>query len=233
MIRLVRGTCQVVLDKPPFVYRRRSGLLCPEGRTLTELWCPARLSALDLGRPGLPQPNKAIVAFDSFAHHGLPNFSGSLVPFNDTALQKIPSPVPSASTAFYDGLKSPADVEGGALRPGGPPSSLYSRQNIGLAMHQLSIAVTYGSITSVIYSVLNNYLNMSAVLVATATALVKVPNALRLFTGLISDCYPIFGYRRRPYLGVGLGGGIHHLLDHGCASAWRSVLWRLIAGRHP
>ncbi|KAJ8525552.1 hypothetical protein ON010_g15562 [Phytophthora cinnamomi] len=114
-----------------------------------------------------------------------------------------PSPMPAASTAFYNGLKSPAGLEGGALRAGGPPSSLFSRQNLGLAAHQISIAVVYGSITSVIYSVLNNYLNMSAVLVATATALVNVPNALRLFTGLISDCYPIYGYRRRPYMVAG------------------------------
>ncbi|KAE9165146.1 hypothetical protein PF004_g29591 [Phytophthora fragariae] len=110
-------------------------------------------------------------------------------------LQNVPSPAPAA---FYDGLKSPGALEGGALRPGGPPSSLYSWQNIGLAAHQVSVAIVYGSISGVIYSVLNNYLKMSAVLVATAQALVRVPHALRVFTGLISDCYPIFGYRRRP-----------------------------------
>ncbi|KAE9277162.1 hypothetical protein PF008_g28914 [Phytophthora fragariae] len=115
-------------------------------------------------------------------------------------LQNVPSPAPAA---FYDGLKSPGALEGGALRPGGPPSSLYSWQNIGLAAHQVSVAIVYGSISGVIYSVLNNYLNMSAVLVATAQALVRVPHALRVFTGLISDCYPIFGYRRRPYMVLG------------------------------
>ncbi|KAL3661618.1 hypothetical protein V7S43_013377 [Phytophthora oleae] len=114
--------------------------------------------------------------------------------------QKLPSP---ASTAYYDGLKSPNDLEGAALRPGGAPSSLYSRPSLGLAAHQISMAIVYGTINSVIYSVLNNYLNMSAVLVATATALVKVPNVPRVFTGLISDCYPICGYRRRPYMVAG------------------------------
>ncbi|GMF65322.1 unnamed protein product [Phytophthora lilii] len=44
---------------------------------------------------------------------------------------------------------------------------------------------------------------MSAVLVATTQALVRVPHALRVFTGLISDCYPICGYRRRPYMVAG------------------------------
>ncbi|KAF4319962.1 hypothetical protein BBO99_00004426 [Phytophthora kernoviae] len=124
--------------------------------------------------------------------------SQSLVGSGDNHLQKLQSP-----TGFYNALKSPGDLEGGALRPGGPPSSLYSRQNLGLAAHQISVAVVYGSISGVIYSVLNNYLNMSAVLVATATALVKVPHTLRVFTGLISDCYPICGYRRRPYMVVG------------------------------
>ncbi|EEY68661.1 uncharacterized protein PITG_18605 [Phytophthora infestans T30-4] len=44
---------------------------------------------------------------------------------------------------------------------------------------------------------------MSAVLTATAQALVRLPRALRLFTAILSDCYPIFGYRRRPYLILG------------------------------
>eukprot|EP00644_Phytophthora_capsici_P009823 jgi/Phyca11/9536/fgenesh1_pm.PHYCAscaffold_39_\ len=44
---------------------------------------------------------------------------------------------------------------------------------------------------------------MSAVLTATAQALLRLPRALRLFTAIFSDCYPIFGYRRRPYLIMG------------------------------
>lgn len=108
----------------------------------------------------------------------------------------------------YRITKSPAALEaellGGALRPGGAPS-IYSRQYIGVLAHFAAIGVVYATINGVIYSVLNDYLYMSTTLVATARALVRVPHALRVFTTIFSDCCPLFGYRRRPYLLLGWG----------------------------
>lgn len=93
-------------------------------------------------------------------------------------------------------------LPGGALRPGGAPS-VFSRSHIGLLAHIASVGVIYGVNVGVIYSVLNNYLYMSATLVATAQALVRIPRSLRMFAAVFTDCYPIFGYRRRPYLVIG------------------------------
>uniref|UniRef100_K3WWF4 Transmembrane protein n=1 Tax=Globisporangium ultimum (strain ATCC 200006 / CBS 805.95 / DAOM BR144) TaxID=431595 RepID=K3WWF4_GLOUD len=107
--------------------------------------------------------------------------------------------------SIYNEIKSPVDIEAGgddALAPGGAPS-VYSRQNIGLLAHIASVGVVYGTISGVIYSVLNNYLYMSATLTATATALVALPRSLRWIAAMFSDCYPIRGYRRRPYLILG------------------------------
>jgi hypothetical protein len=50
---------------------------------------------------------------------------------------------------------------------------------------------------------MNNYLYMSGVLVATAQALVRIPRVLRVFLSALSDAFPIFGYRRRPYMLIG------------------------------
>eukprot|EP00644_Phytophthora_capsici_P013774 jgi/Phyca11/120085/e_gw1.40.222.1 len=69
--------------------------------------------------------------------------------------------------------------------------------------HIAAVGIVYGTVSGVIYSVLNNYLHMSTTLVATATALVTFPRALRLFTGMLTDTCPIFGYRRRPYMIIG------------------------------
>ncbi|GMF37259.1 unnamed protein product [Phytophthora fragariaefolia] len=69
--------------------------------------------------------------------------------------------------------------------------------------HIAAVGIVYGAVSGVIYSVLNNYLHMSTTLVATATALVTFPRALRLFTGMLTDTCPIFGYRRRPYMIIG------------------------------
>ncbi|POM69312.1 Hypothetical protein PHPALM_14413 [Phytophthora palmivora] len=91
----------------------------------------------------------------------------------------------------YEGVKTPVDIEGGALEPGGAPS-VFSWKHMGLLAHIASVGVVYGTLSGVIYAVLNNYLYMSAVLTATAQAMVRLPRALRVFTAIFSDCYPIF-----------------------------------------
>ncbi|RLN10869.1 hypothetical protein BBJ28_00019060 [Nothophytophthora sp. Chile5] len=113
----------------------------------------------------------------------------------------VASPTPEG--VLYEAVKTPnLDIEGGALEPGGVPS-VFSWQHIGLLAHIASVGVVYGTLSGVIYAVMNNYLYMSATLTATAQALVRVPRALRVFTAIFSDCYPIFGYRRRSYLIIG------------------------------
>jgi hypothetical protein len=119
---------------------------------------------------------------------------------------KLESPA-NLAAAYHDAKTPPAktdlpELENGALRPGGTPN-VFSLQHIGLLAHIASVGVIYGVNLSVIYSVMNNYLYMSATLVATAQALVRIPRTLRMFAAVFSDCYPIFGYRRRPYLIIG------------------------------
>ncbi|KAG7401522.1 hypothetical protein PHYBOEH_000580 [Phytophthora boehmeriae] len=110
-------------------------------------------------------------------------------------------------TVEFNALASPGHdevetLEDGALRPGGTPS-LYDWENVGLLIHIGAIGVVYGVNSGVVYAVLNNYLYMSAMLVTTAEALVRTPRSCRMFAAVFSDCYPIFGYRRRPYLMLG------------------------------
>ncbi|EEY53947.1 uncharacterized protein PITG_07600 [Phytophthora infestans T30-4] len=84
----------------------------------------------------------------------------------------------------YEAVKTLVEVEDGALEPGGAPS-VFSWQHVGLLAHIASVGVVYGTLSGVIY------------------ACRRLPRALRLFTAILSDCYPIFGYRRRPYLILG------------------------------
>ncbi|RLN79397.1 hypothetical protein BBO99_00005296 [Phytophthora kernoviae] len=121
------------------------------------------------------------------------------------SLQKI-KPDETLPTSYSE-LKSPNGVllqnDDGSLRPPNGSVSAYSWENLGMLTHIAAVGIVYGTVSGVIYSVLNNYLHMSATLVATATALVTFPRALRLFTGLLTDCVPICGYRRRPYMILG------------------------------
>ncbi|KAG1690187.1 hypothetical protein DVH05_028711 [Phytophthora capsici] len=124
------------------------------------------------------------------------------------SVESIPKPQANDSLSHpsYAELKSPADpsmLENGSLRPANGSVSAYSWENLGMITHIAAVGIVYGTVSGVIYSVLNNYLHMSTTLVATATALVTFPRALRLFTGMLTDTCPIFGYRRRPYMIIG------------------------------
>ncbi|KAI9995459.1 hypothetical protein PInf_012524 [Phytophthora infestans] len=66
-----------------------------------------------------------------------------------------------------------------------------------------------GVLPNVIYPFLQNYLNLPGSQTTTAFVLVQMPWSFKVFYGIISDCFPIWGYRRRPYI---LGGWIFALI---------------------
>ncbi|RLN79281.1 hypothetical protein BBJ28_00015677 [Nothophytophthora sp. Chile5] len=108
----------------------------------------------------------------------------------------------------YAGIKSPADpageIEGGALREGGMPV-LTSRDNLGLLFQYATVGLVYGLLPETIYPFLQEYLNCSGAQVAAADQLVVLPWSFKVFYGILSDCRPICGYRRRPYMLIGWG----------------------------
>eukprot|EP00644_Phytophthora_capsici_P005867 jgi/Phyca11/98067/e_gw1.2.337.1 len=114
---------------------------------------------------------------------------------------------------IYAEIKSPnvennttfGQLENGALRASRGSVSIFAWQNLGMAAHMAGIGIVTSTISGIVYAVLNNYLHMSATLVATAVALIQFPRSLRVFTGMLSDTVPIFGYRRRPYTVIGWG----------------------------
>ncbi|CAH0487906.1 unnamed protein product [Peronospora farinosa] len=106
----------------------------------------------------------------------------------------------------YAGIKTPegtaGSLEGGALRPGGMPK-LTSRDHIGLLFQYAAVGLVYGMLPETIYPFMQQYLNCSGAQVAAAKELVVLPWSFKVFYGIISDCYPIWGYRRRPYMAIG------------------------------
>ncbi|CAH0477275.1 unnamed protein product [Peronospora belbahrii] len=93
-------------------------------------------------------------------------------------------------------------LEGGALRSGNLPN-LFSRYYIGLVAQYAGVGFIDGVLPNVIYPFLQNYLNLPGSQTTTAFALVQMPWSFKVFYGIISDCYPIWGYRRRPYILAG------------------------------
>eukprot|EP00644_Phytophthora_capsici_P018253 jgi/Phyca11/11382/fgenesh1_pm.PHYCAscaffold_68_\ len=73
----------------------------------------------------------------------------------------------------------------------------------GFLFQYVGAGLIYSVLYSIIYPFLNNYLRMSGIATASAYVLIALPWSLKTFFGIITDCYPIYGYRRRPYMIIG------------------------------
>ncbi|KAG1704215.1 hypothetical protein DVH05_006225 [Phytophthora capsici] len=102
--------------------------------------------------------------------------------------------IPSTPTSSHE--------EDGALREG-PPPELLSPEVLALLMQYAGIGFVNGVLPAVIYPVLQGYLNAEGTIVVSATLLVQLPWSYKVFLGVLSDCFPIGGYRRRPYMLIG------------------------------
>ncbi|KAE9071434.1 hypothetical protein PF005_g26200 [Phytophthora fragariae] len=114
----------------------------------------------------------------------------------------IVSPVAAGlSPRGFEAMKTP-DIEGGALRVGGVVN-VWSREYIGIVVQYAAVGMIYGTLPGTVYPFLFNYLNMESTQVVSATVLLNLPWSFKLFYGMITDCVPIFGYRRRPFMIIG------------------------------
>ncbi|GLE02300.1 hypothetical protein PINS_up011138 [Pythium insidiosum] len=98
--------------------------------------------------------------------------------------------------------KDASTLEDGALRPGGMPN-LFARENIGLLINYLCVGIVYGAFPKTVYPFLGNYLNMDGYQMSAATVLVSLPWSFKMFIGIVTDSFPIRGYRRKPYIVFG------------------------------
>ncbi|GAB9469324.1 hypothetical protein Gpo141_00006605 [Globisporangium polare] len=112
-------------------------------------------------------------------------------------------------SATYEPMKTPLrpngssrSFEGGALRRGGAPS-LFSRETVGLFAQYTAVGLIYGALPGMIYPFLTAYLNVEGETSTSARVLVIVPWSFKVFYGMLTDCFPICGYRRRPYMVLG------------------------------
>eukprot|EP00644_Phytophthora_capsici_P017040 jgi/Phyca11/12016/fgenesh1_pm.PHYCAscaffold_92_\ len=93
-------------------------------------------------------------------------------------------------------------LQGGALREGGAPD-LKSKDSLGLLVQYAAVGLNYGVLPATIYPFLQNFLNASGPQVTTAQTLVVLPWSFKCFYGILSDCVPLWGFRRRPWMIIG------------------------------
>ncbi|KAE8965371.1 hypothetical protein PF011_g28318 [Phytophthora fragariae] len=105
----------------------------------------------------------------------------------------------------YGQLPDSCEEDGrGAVRDGGVPS-LLSAESCGLLAQYAAVGLMMGALPSAITPFLGYYLNMEGQATTSARALLGIPWSVKVFIGIISDCFPICGFRRRPFMILGWG----------------------------
>ncbi|KAH9122142.1 hypothetical protein LEN26_010362 [Aphanomyces euteiches] len=94
------------------------------------------------------------------------------------------------------------EIEIGALRPGGA-LDLLSLEAFGLLSQYAAVGILLGVFNALQYPLFQNYLHMEGYQTASYSVLITLGWTSKIFFGILSDCLPIFGYKRRPYMVIG------------------------------
>ena len=76
-------------------------------------------------------------------------------------------------------------------------------RNCGIALHFFGMGFLRAGVDAIFFNVLEGYLNVQSNIMKSATNLVLMPSVFTLAFGILSESRPIFGCRRRPYMGGG------------------------------
>ncbi|OQS01752.1 Folate-Biopterin Transporter (FBT) Family [Achlya hypogyna] len=105
---------------------------------------------------------------------------------------------------FID-LKSPhsdARSSFGALRDG--PIPIYtSPEVVGVLAQYAAIGLLYGAMPNLLYPLFTGYFHMSGAQYNSGKALISIGWSVKVFVGMLSDCVPIFGHRRKYWMAIG------------------------------
>ncbi|KAF0690994.1 hypothetical protein As57867_017639, partial [Aphanomyces stellatus] len=117
-------------------------------------------------------------------------------------MQSANHDVEAGKDGVYDDMKTPVELEDGALVEGGA-LNMWSREAMGLFAQYAAIGVIYGLIPVLNLPIFNNYLFLEGYQTSSYSTLVVMGWSFKVFFGMLSDCIPIFGYRRKSWMLIG------------------------------
>ena len=83
------------------------------------------------------------------------------------------------------------------------PIDPFSKDYIGITASYFSVGLMIGGSISLLYPVLIVKGGSPASLMAASTAIIMLFWSYKIFFGFLSDCFPILGYKRKPYMIIG------------------------------
>ena len=108
-----------------------------------------------------------------------------------------------------DALESSALLDDGtqlaseSALEGGGPVDIYATKRLGYLGQYFAVGLISGGLPATVYGLYMQYLNVPAHIYATAGTIMTLPWAFKFAFGMINDCVPIWGYRRKPYMCIG------------------------------
>ncbi|RHY82964.1 hypothetical protein DYB35_011356, partial [Aphanomyces astaci] len=104
-----------------------------------------------------------------------------------------------------DGFKdasTPLDLEDGALREGG--SLVYTSPEVLTLLFQYAVVgICRAGLGGIHLPILTYYFGLESATLSSAGGLLTLGWSFKVFYGLLSDCFPIMGYSRKPYILIG------------------------------
>ncbi|KAH9076189.1 hypothetical protein Ae201684P_012677 [Aphanomyces euteiches] len=107
-----------------------------------------------------------------------------------------------AEKDIYAKEHTPGELDDGAIVKGGAVS-IVSTEAMALFAQYAAIGCIYGLIPALQYPIFNNYLKLEGYQTASYSQLVTMGWSFKVFFGMLSDCFPIFGYRRKSWILIG------------------------------
>jgi hypothetical protein len=85
----------------------------------------------------------------------------------------------------------------------GGPIDLWELKNIGFIMQYFAIGFIYYALPATTYGVMLGYLVVPGYVYMSVIVVTGLPWSFKFGFGMLNDCVPIFGYRRKPYMVLG------------------------------
>ncbi|KAF0689366.1 Aste57867_19192 [Aphanomyces stellatus] len=117
-------------------------------------------------------------------------------------------PTTGGRRKVYIDVKTPEDAvvdrstNGGALRPGAAP--IYSSPEVlSLLLQYFGVGLLHGGLPSLVYPLFTVYFRMTGAQTNAASALTMIGWNIKMFVAILSDCVPLYGYRRKSWIVLG------------------------------